>query len=327
MRSLVFPFFVILVACAGACSAANGDNQFTTTSGHGGAGAGSGTGGDLNLGGGFVGTGGGSGGSACSDAAKLVYLLSTDGDIWSFAPDKKEMKNLFPLSCPTPGDGNDWRPNSMAVDRNAVAWVNYTGSDLFGSDMGGRIFKVDTQKKTCVAANVQLPVGWYRLGMGFSTDTNGGDAETLFITPTGSLGVSGGLGHIDVGTGAVVTTPGPFNGDPLVAGESAELTGTGDAKLFGFFTTTPWARVAEIDKSTAKILSDDEVTGVTAPDAWAFSFWGGAFYLYTANSGAASKVSRFDPQTHAVDSSYVLTSPMTIVGAGVSTCAPLEPPS
>ena len=46
MRSLVFPFFVILVACAGACSAANGDNQFTTTSGHGGAGAGSGSGGE-----------------------------------------------------------------------------------------------------------------------------------------------------------------------------------------------------------------------------------------------------------------------------------------
>jgi hypothetical protein len=37
-------------------------------------------------------------------------------------------------------------------------------------------------------------------------------------------------------------------------------------------------------------------------------------------------VTKFDPSTHAVDSSYQLTAPMIIVGAGVSTCAPLTPP-
>jgi len=66
--------------------------------------------------------------------------------------------------------------------------------------------------------------------------------------------------------------PGQFSGDATLAGQSAELTGTGDAKLFGFFTTSP-VRVAQIDKSSAKILSDHTVSGVATPLAWAFSFW------------------------------------------------------
>jgi hypothetical protein len=157
--------------------------------------------------------------------------------------------------------------------------------------------------------------------MGFSTDQASGTSETLFVAGTGAG--SPGLAKIDLAKKALSPIS-PFQGDSVLAGQSAELTGTGDGRLFGFFTTTP-VRVAQVDKPGAKILSDMPVGGVATPLAWAFSFWGGAFYLYTSDGTSNSTVTRFDPATKAVDSSYVLTAPAVIDGAGVSTCAPIGP--
>ncbi len=68
------------------------------------------------------------------------------------------------------------------------------------------------------------------------------------------------------------------------------------------------------------------VNGVPTPAAWAFTFWGGAFYLYTSEDGLTNTtVTRFDPVTKTVDTSYKLTAPAVLDGAGVSTCAPLQP--
>src|SRR5690242_11822255 len=123
MRPALFASIFALGAAMAACSAA-GNNEFTTgttNTNNGGAGAGTGMGGDVNLGAG-IGHGGNGGGavSDCSDAAKLVYVLSTDNAIWSFEPANKQFKQVMSLNCPTPNDGNSWAPNSMAVDRDAV---------------------------------------------------------------------------------------------------------------------------------------------------------------------------------------------------------------
>jgi hypothetical protein len=337
MRAVVLSSFALLAAFIG-CSASP-NTVFVTGSGDpGGVGGSGGSGAGAGVGGSFtVGTGTGAGGTTgCSAASQLVYVLSTDNEIWSFDPPSKKFTNLFTLDCNTPNDGNDWAPNSMAVDRDANAWVNYVGSfldpfTLQSSDEAGLVFKVDIDKKTCAPSpTVTLPNDkWYRLGMGYSTDAVNGTSETLYVTGTGISGManSPGLGKIDMSSKALVPAPGAFNGDAKLNGQSAELTGTGDARLFGFFTTSP-VRVAQLDKGTAKILSDDAVNGVPTPLAWAFSFWGGAFYLYTSADGLSqSTVTRFDPTTHAVDGSYSLKAPMTIVGAGVSTCAPLKPPN
>lgn len=317
-------FSAILVGAA--CSASPGNKQFTGGEGPGGAGTGSGTGGELSLGGGFVGQGGSVPGDGCAEEAKLVYLLSTDNKIRSFDPGKKEFGQPFSLSCPVPNDGNDWQPNSMAVDRNAIAWVNYVGTS-FAGDAAGLLFEVDLAKKTCAPTpTVHLPSEWFRVGMGFSTDSAGGTSETLWVTGTSSIGQSPGLGKIEMASKLLHKSPGPFNGDPLLAGQDAELTGTGDAKLFGFFTTSP-VRVAELDKASAKILSSHTVGNVPKPNAWAFSFWGGAFYFYTSDGFATSTITRYDASTNQVDGSYVLNAGAIVVGAGVSTCAPLKPPS
>lgn len=343
MRAVVLASLFCFLGAVAACSATGG-NHFTaaTATGAGGAGAtGAGTGG-TSLTGGFTVTTGvsvGGGGPGCSAAAKLVYVLSTSNDIYPFEPDKKMFGSSFSLNCTTPmNDGLTWAPNSMAVDRDAVAWVNYvgTGTDpvtLMASDQGGLVFKVDINKQSCAPSpTITLTdPSWYRLGMGFSTDTVGGTSETLYVTGTGTNGManSPGLGKIDMATKTVVPIH-AFSGK--LVGQSAELTGTGDGKLYGFFTTTP-VYVAEIDKVSGATPSPVPMNGVATPIAWAFSFWGGDFYLYT-NSAAdqmmfpkvTTTVTKYHPGG-SVDTSYMHDIGFTIVGAGVSTCAPITPPN
>jgi hypothetical protein len=314
------------VLCAAACSATPGGSSFTAGTGAQGAGAGSThTGTDTGLGGSFnTGTGSGNSPPGCSAAAELVYVLAKDNTLWSFQPDQKQFTMIGTLGCNVPPAAT---PNSMAIDRNAAAWVNYVASDGV-IDTGGWVYQVSTKDASCASSPAfTMPnPSWFRLGMGFSSDTVGGTSETLYVAGTGMAGLnnSPGLGRLDFGTKKVVPIA-QFGNDAKLTGQSAELTGTGDARLFGFFTTTP-VRVAQIDKGTAHILSDMPVSGVPTPQAWAFSFWGGAFYLYTSpDSTTLSTVTRFDPTTKMVDPSYVLTAPMVIDGAGVSTCAPLGP--
>jgi hypothetical protein len=118
---------------------------------------------------------------------------------------------------------------------------------------------------------------------------------------------------------------GQFTGG--LTGQSGELTGTGDARLFGFFTTTP-VQLAEINKSNGSILSTKELANVETPIAWAFSFWGGDFYLYTApdDPSRTTNVTWYQPASGTTDPYYMTNIGFRIVGAGVSTCAPIAPP-
>jgi hypothetical protein len=332
-RAVVLPSLFVLAVFG--CSAAGEGTMFTQGAGAS-AGAGAGTTGaggaastGSGLGAGFATSSGsgastGSGTPGCIAAAELVYVLSTSNELYSFQPDMKQFTKIGTLGC-NPPDGAS--PNSMAVDRNATAWVNYVADDGIGDDTAGYVYEVSTADASCKPQpTLTMPSAkWYRLGMGFSTDTMGGTSETLYVAGTGTLGNvdSPGLGKIDFTTNKLVPIA-QFMGDSQLTGQSAELTGTGDATLFGFFTTDP-VRVAQLDKPTADVLSDMPVSGIPVPNAWAFSFWGGAFYLYTSDGTTNSTVTRFDPSTKSVDTTYVLSAPTVIDGAGVSTCAPTKP--
>jgi hypothetical protein len=326
MRAVVLASLAVLVL---GCSATNAGSAFggqNEGNGSGGAGAGgSGAGGLLGGGGNLpTGAGGAAPGSDCAVATQLIYVLSEENDLYSFDPLAKVFKKIGPLACPT-----SMQPNSMAIDRHATAWVNYVQSDGLGNDTAGSIFEVSTADASCHPTNVALPSGFYRLGMGFSVDAPGAKTETLYVTGTsGGLGQSSpGLGKIDLASMAL-TPVGAFTG-PL-AGQNAELTGTGDARLFGFFTTQP-INVAEIDKASGAIKSATPLPAVEVPVAWAFSFWGGDFYLYTApnpntDPGRTSNVTHYRPSDGSVDTTYMTNVGFRIVGAGVSTCAPIVQP-
>lgn len=259
--------------------------------------------------------------ASCSEAAQLVYVLSDRNDLYSFRPNLRQFTRIGALRCPTSA-----QPNSMAIDRDAVAWVNYVESGL--GDAAGTIYRVNTADASCTdAPPIRMPRGWFRLGMGFSTVSADDTAETLFVTGTADPlgGGSPGLGSIDPARG-LLHVIGSFSG--AFRGQSAELTGTGDGRLFGFFTTSP-VQVAQLDRATAAVVDATPLPGVETPQAWAFSFWGGDFYLYTAPSalgGRTTNVTRYRPSDGSVDPRYMTNIGFRIVGAGVSTCAPIAPP-
>jgi hypothetical protein len=71
--------------------------------------------------------------------------------------------------------------------------------------------------------------------------------------------------------------------------------------------------------------------GVKQPIAWAFAFWGGHFYLFTTDYDTATdttscSVADYDPASGLVNPAYMTDIGFNVIGAGVSTCAPTQPP-
>ena len=110
---------------------------------------------------------------------------------------------------------------------------------------------------------------------------------------------------------------------------NAELTGTGDGRLYGFYTRTVLGLertyIGEIEKTSGKVLGETHMEDVTLGGGWAFAFWGGDFYIFLERHSDSST------QVHKMSSKDgTLTTPLPdtgrrIVGAGVSTCAPTDP--
>lgn len=310
--------FVVAVGCSASTGTGTDGNVGGSggdgNSGQGNNGNGSGQGGD---GGGFIppttGSGGAGGGPIddCSDAAKLVYVLGTDNFLYSFDPPAKKFVPIGPLGCNT-----QLNPNSMAVDRNAVAWVNYVA----GNNSTGQIFKVSTKDATCEPTpTVQLNGGWVRMGMGYSSNGVDTKDETLFVSGTAGTG----LGKINASNQLnpiAKYSPIQFSLVP------SELTGTGDGRLYGYFTTNP-VQLGEIDKTSGAVINPKTITGLNNVLAFAFSFWGGSFYLYASDGTNNTNVTKYDPVANTIDNAYMIDVGFIIVGAGVSTCAPVvEPP-
>jgi len=251
----------------------------------------------------------------CSDAAKLVYVLSLEGDLYSFAPADKKFTKVGALDCKL--GGKSFSTVSMAVDREAVAWVNMR--DQFSLTGESVMFKVDTKTAACTPTNIKGSWG----GMGFSTNAGTTDKETLFVIGPGS-GLKGALLTVDFAKEKIVPVV------DLPEQVDLELTGTGDGRLYGFLQSTPLA-IAAVDKSSAAFSGRVPLTGVPDPQPpmFAFSFWGGDFYVYTATDTSPSKtttVSRYRPSDGSIDTTYMTQIGFHIVGAGVSTCAPTSSP-
>lgn len=241
----------------------------------------------------------------CPDAdATYVYVVTSQNELFSFYPPGLSFRFIGNLVCPAQRGAT---PFSMAVDRKGVAFVVYTS---------GELFRVSTATAACTGtAWVPGASGLTTFGMGFASDTNG-PAERLYIADSERTG-GRGLATIDVTT-FLPTIIGPFD-PPLPRGE---LTGTGDGRLFTFWpdaTGPTGSHVAEVEKSTAKVVAETDLPIGRPNDAFAFAFWGGDFWIFTS-PGAASEVSRFRPASGTTQT--LTTHPSTIVGAGVSTCAP-----
>ncbi len=233
-----------------------------------------------------------------------IYVVTEQYSLYSYFPPSNAFTRIGRIECPT----STSTPFSMAVDRGGTAYVVYND---------GQLFRVSTATAQCESTPfVQRQHGITTFGMGFVSDTTD-SGETLYIASTNFGGGTSYLGTINVHTYdlAIVHALPPT----LI---TAELTGTGDGRLYGFSATTTGptgSNVAQINRTTAAVVASWDLPSVTQGQGWAFASWGGAFYIFTAPTGT-STVTRFRPQDGSV--AVILTLPETIVGAGVSTCAP-----
>ncbi len=250
----------------------------------------------------------------CPDAeATLVYLVTSQHELYAFYPPALSFRLVGNLECPIgPGGAT---PFSMAVDRRGSAYVLYTD---------GRLFRVSTLDASCTATSYRPNQnGFSTFGMGFAADDVPGN-ERLFVAESGGFQTPGeerdstGLASIDT-TSLVLSFVGVFN-PPI---PRAEFTGNADGRLFAYWpvgTSQPQGYIAEIDKRSGEVQARSEVPVGSRSDAFAFAFWGGDFWMFNSDGMGPTALSRFRPLNGSTITAA--TFPSSIVGAGVSTCAP-----
>jgi hypothetical protein len=209
----------------------------------------------------------------------------------------------------------------MAVDHLGVAYVVYND---------GNLYRVSTKTAACEATSFAPDQhGFTDFGMGFVASVNdaGEGIETLYVASESTPSELGTINVQDFKLSVVAPFGTAGLGLPV---NMAELTSTRDGRLFGFFAPVNGdspSYIIQIDPRTAAIKSTVELPSVVEGGGWAFGFWGGDFYTFTAPNytyDPTTEVTRYRPRDGTI--TVVATAPagVMIVGAGVSTCAPQE---
>jgi hypothetical protein len=243
--------------------------------------------------------------NGCAEGAELVYVIDQfSARLSTFDPATKTFTDLGSLACGATGGAT---PFSMSVDRSATAWVLYTT---------GELFKVALPALTCTKTTWAGSNGLKVFGMGFSTDMPGGSTETLFV--------GGGATQFPPATLAKLDTV-SMTATPIgMQTQLPEMTGTGKAELWGFMPDADNARVVQFDKTNANAITTYMLPTLAGAGAgYAFAHWGGDFWVFLIRAGEpATTVYQVDGMTGAIKG-MTPTTGRTIVGAGVSTCAPV----
>jgi hypothetical protein len=239
---------------------------------------------------------------------ELIYVVDENNNLSSFDPRKlpgPPFHLVGRLACEPSS-----RPFSMAVDRKGVAWVLYESGNVY------RVSIIDAScSQLAYRAGPDAPA---LFGMGFVTDGANATAESLYVAANDD---SRALARLDTGAR-------PPRWQPIAtlrAGQvrNPELTGTADGRLFGYFPEGGVGFVQEIDRQSGATVGRRLPLGTLAGETshYAFAHWGGVFYVFATTDGN-SAVHAVNRKTGAYQ--RVLDHlPQRIVGAGVSTCAPL----
>jgi len=239
---------------------------------------------------------------ACVAASQWIYTVDQSGRFARFDPATLTFTDIGLLDCPDSSG-----PFSMAVDQNAVAWVLFTD---------GALFQVDTTTAACQATSfVPNQDGLLVFGMSFVFQPTTG-LDTLYVAGAELFGGTS-LDLATISFPSLVVNPIA----PVLLG-GGELAGTGDGELWDFIPgggADGEAVLVQLDPATAAVINTFQLPNVDSEgDGFATKFWGGSFWIFVGNqvfqvpraTGAALQVIAAD--------SY------DIVGAGVSTCAPVQ---
>ena len=264
----------------------------------------SGPGDDDTSGGDASNVGGSGDNSNCGSGAEFVYTIDEfTNQLSRFDPHTKTFTDLGALSC----NQGAATPFSMGVDRNTIAWVLYDSGTLYHVDINNGL--------ACTPTTWNSPLGLIVFGMGFSTDTPGGTTDSLFVGGGGGQ-MASSFTLAKVNTAAM--TAQMVGSEP----DLPEMTGNSNAELWGFIPSDTSARVVQFNKTDGSILTSfNEPTLAGSTNGYAFAHWGGDYWVFLSQQ-AMTTVYQVDHTSGAITST-TLAPGRTVVGAGVSTCAPV----
>jgi hypothetical protein len=248
----------------------------------------------------------------CDERGQFIYTVDTSGTFARFDPVTTTSTPLGQLQCPAPAGTT---PFSMNVDQSANAWV------LFSD---GSLFQVDTGNAACrTTSYAPGQLGMTVFGMGSVFDSASG-VDTLYIAGSATFPAEQAtLATLELSSFRIDAV-GPMNVG------SVELAGTGDGQLWAFAPpgiTSSDAILDRIDPRTGLTLEHYQLRGITTlSGGFAIKFWGGAFYLFVGSDVWRMPRDALIPgQLEPTEPpSLVYSSPgANVVGAGVSTCAPV----
>jgi len=270
--------------------------------------------------------------SGCGGGEALIYVIDRTNSLSQFNPRELSFSEPRAISCAS----DSIKPFSMSVDQSGTAWVLFRDS---ARPTETWLDTVNTTTGECGGMRITPPEPLEYFGMGFAD--NGG-SEALFVSGGSwlelqNVGFPGGeemypatLYRLDP-AGPAATRSGQLTGWP-------ELSGNSMGQLFGFFapksdpgsgTVIRPGRVVELDRATGTENTEYTLSAMTGDfeSKYAFAFWGGRLYIFIKQYGQdGSEVWRFDlPPIGDGSVTRILTDVgRIIVGAGVSTCAPVE---
>lgn len=270
----------------------------------------------------FDGGPGGGSGDGCSEASKYVYVVDQNRSFYRFdptIPNTSAFQLVGTLNCAV-GD----EPNSMSINREGHAYVLYGRSAPLqpGGFACEALNQVDIETANCLAPSPFScgAGGFTKFGMGYATDGPNTTEETLFLGSS----IDTNFGALDVTTGIVE----PRGALPI---QGPEFTGNANGELWGFFPYETPPQVKQLDKSSGAQLQSIPLG--TLPDvgsgymaAWAFAYWGGSFYLFYMVDPPDTSTQVYKLEYDGTLVKYIANTGLVVVGAGVSTCAPVEPP-
>lgn len=235
----------------------------------------------------------------CTEASRLVYVIDRDtSTLHSFQPATGALVAVGVLDCSSWGE-----PNSMGVTRDGLAFVRYSDNE---------VYEVDLFTADCGATGYS-DGGFGAFGMGYAATPLSTTLDTLFVANEESLAV------LDTGTWSL-TTVGPMP-------SQAELTGNNLGELWAFLPLESPPVVASISASNAAVLGSAALSGLPAAediDTFAFAWWGGSLWIFLREYGMGNSSGAYqvNPATGAMTLVHADLG-INIVGAGVSTCAPV----
>jgi hypothetical protein len=237
----------------------------------------------------------------CGPSTQFIYLIDENANLYQFSPPTQTLTQVGPINC-----GSGFSPETMAVDRRGIAWIEGEGN----------LYELDTGTLTCWPSDFDVSqTGSDYWGSCFALNAPRTPAETYYIQYSGVLS---SINPTTLALSEIGTLTGLINND--LQGSGAELTGTANGNLFGFFPSNPWV-LAQIDKSNADILSQLPLPIITMDaanaDGWAFASWGEDFWFFVS-AGSVTKVFHYDASTATTSLATQIAAGMD--GAGVSPC-------